>query len=175
MGKNHDWNDVWPPWLVYVAIQTVASESSQLCARFAQENFIGLGESGDSGDQRYCGKWSPESPMIAPWEMKMVSGPSIFPEKNWFAGHGFYNTNPFFEIRDAKTKSESLGLKTDLMNHGGFYIPLGFKHPFGAGTVSYFKVDMMDISTICVYELAEHTIQIRLFQHQKPYGERLRL
>ena len=44
------------------------------------------------------------------------------------------------------------------MNHGGFYIPLGFKHPLR--DLYRIKVDMMDISTICVYELAEHTIQI---------------
>ena len=125
MGKNHDWNDVWPPWLVYVAIQTVASESSQLCARFAQENFIGLGESGDSGDQRYCGKWSPESPMIAPWEMNMVSGPSIFPEKKLVCGPWILQHQSIF--RDTRRENEIRITRTE----NGFDESRWFLHPIG--------------------------------------------
>ena len=63
------------------SIQTVASESSQLCARFAQENFMGLGDSGEStSDQQllWIGRspWSPHDRPIG----KM---------KAWFPGHPF--------------------------------------------------------------------------------------
>jgi hypothetical protein len=77
----------------------------------------------------------------------MVSGPWILQNQSIF--------------RDTRRENEIRITRTE----NGFDESRRFLHPIGlqasvAGLVSYFKVDMMDISTICVYELAEHTIQI---------------